>query len=71
MIDAAVALETQTEKRDLSVAWVDYRKAFDVVPHELINLALKAVRAHRQVRRQVWRMVRITLPPTGKVRQKV
>ncbi len=31
-IDAAVTEEARKDKRDLSVAWVDYRKAYDLVP---------------------------------------
>ena len=51
--------EAQVDKRDLSVAWIDYRKAYDMVPHRWIKRALKAIRAPKQVRR----MVRRLLPP--------
>ena len=40
-------------ERDLSVCWVDYRKAFDLVPHVWIRKALRAIRAPRLVRRMV------------------
>ena len=35
------------------MAWVDFRKPFDVVPHELINRLLKAIRAPKCVRKTV------------------
>ncbi len=33
------------------MAWVDYRKAFDLVPHEWIMAVMKAIRAPKEVRR--------------------
>ena len=56
-VDAAIAREAQVDKRDLSVAWIDYRKAYDMVPHRWIRGALKAIRAPKQVRRLVRRLV--------------
>ncbi len=32
-IDKAVAEEVRVYRRNLSVAWIDYQKAFDLVPH--------------------------------------
>ena len=49
--------EAQVDKRDLSVAWIDYRKAYDMVPHRWIRGALKALRAPKQIRRLVRRLV--------------
>ena len=40
----------QVDKRPLSVGWVDYRKAYDVVLHQLIHKALKAIKAPREIR---------------------
>lgn len=34
VVDSMVAQEAKGEKRNLSMGWVDYRKAFDLVPHE-------------------------------------
>lgn len=36
-IDAAVAVEAQMHRRDLSVGWIDYRKAYDMTPHRWIT----------------------------------
>lgn len=53
MIDEAVAQETKESKGNLSMAWVDYRKAFDMVPHRWIRDMLKAVRAPKCVQRTI------------------
>ncbi len=42
--DAMLAREAQASERDLSVAWIDYRKAYDMVPHRWIRDTLRAVR---------------------------
>lgn len=34
VIDGATSREAQVHKRSLSTAWFDYRKAYDMVPHE-------------------------------------
>ncbi len=56
VVDAAVAGETKLRRRDFSMGWVDYKKAFDMVPHPWLKQMLKAIRAPREVRR-VWRLV--------------
>ena len=53
VIDESVALEAKTYRRNLFVAWIDYRKAFDKVPHKLVCMALKSIRTPTQVRRTV------------------
>ncbi len=55
-IDAAVASETAMRRKDLSIGWVDYQKAYDLVPHPWITRVLKAIRAPREVRRAVERL---------------
>ncbi len=39
--------------RDQSVGWVDYQKAFDMVPHLWLKQMLKAIRAPKNVRKAV------------------
>ena len=41
LIDKAVLRKAKLSKRYLSMAWIDYRKAFDMVPHEWILKILK------------------------------
>ena len=45
IIDEAVAEEAKKDKRNLSVAWIDYRKAYDLVPHRWIGQILRAMAA--------------------------
>ncbi len=57
VVDRAVVREAQNDRRDLSVAWVDYRKAFDMVPHKWLRRVLKAVRAPKMIRRLLQKLV--------------
>ncbi len=56
-IDQAVADEAKKDRRDLSVAWVDYRKAYDLVPHRWINQVLRAVAVPKPVRETVKQLI--------------
>jgi hypothetical protein len=40
LLDEALCSDAVTRKKDLHVAWIDYKKAFDMVPHELIDRCL-------------------------------
>ncbi len=44
IVDAAVAGETKLRRRNLSIGWVDYKKAFDMVPHPWLKCVLKLPR---------------------------
>ena len=44
LIDKAVLRETRVKKRCLSMAWIDYRKAYDMVPHSWIVEMLRMVK---------------------------
>ena len=56
-IDAAIAEDGNESEKDLSVGWVDYRKAYNMVPHRWVNTVLKAIRAPRQVRNTVEKLI--------------
>ena len=45
MIDSMIAKEASVRRRDLSVAWIDYQKAYDRVPHDWIGWMLSAIKA--------------------------
>jgi len=45
MIDSMVTREAVARHRDLSVAWIDYQKAYDRVPHEWLSWMLSAMKA--------------------------
>jgi hypothetical protein len=44
LIDKAVLREARVKKRCLSMAWIDYRKAYDMVPHSWIVEMLRMVK---------------------------
>ena len=44
-------------RRNLSVAWLDFRKAYDVVPHQWVKDLLAAVRAPELVQRSVGKVM--------------
>ena len=56
-IDDAVAREARTWRRNLSVGWVDYQKAYDRTPHPWVREVLKAVRAPKLVRRCLGKVI--------------
>ena len=39
------------------MTWIDYRKAFDLVPHEWLKMVVKAIRAPLEVRRLIRKAV--------------
>ena len=51
MIDSMVAREATVRHRSLSVAWIDYQKAYDRVPHTWLREVLSAVRAPLSIQR--------------------
>ena len=45
MVDSMVAQEATVRRCSLSVAWIDYQKAYDRVPHAWLREVLSTVRA--------------------------
>ena len=56
-IDWADAQEVYATGRNLSVAWIDYQKAFDKVPHLWLKSMLRAIRAPVLVRRTMGKIM--------------
>ena len=50
LVDSMVTQEAMKSKSDLSVAWIDYSKAFDRVPHQWLIKMLKTIRALKPLR---------------------
>ena len=48
-LDKMIASEVKHCNENLSVAWIDYQKAFDRVPHLWIHCLLKAIKAPRAI----------------------
>ena len=45
MIDSMIAKEASIYRHDLPVAWIDYQKAYDRVPHDWIRWMLSVIKA--------------------------
>ena len=50
-IDKIIMREVKMRKRNLSMAWIDYKKAYDMVPHPWIIDCLETVRLNEKIRR--------------------
>jgi hypothetical protein len=57
VIDEAIASEAKLYRRNLNVAWIDYRKAYDMVPHRWLRKVLRAIRAPKMVSRMVSELI--------------
>ena len=53
LVDKAVLLEAKTKHRLLSMAWIDYKKAYDMVPHALILEMLKLTKVAGNIGRLI------------------
>ena len=51
LIDKAILREARAKKRCLAMAWIDYRKAYDMVPHSWILEMLKMLKVAGNVER--------------------
>ena len=51
LVDSTVAAEAKAGKRNLSVAWIDYSKVYDRVPHEWLLEMLDTIKAPEPIRR--------------------
>ena len=52
-IDGMIVDEMKLYSRNVSVAWIDYRKAFDFIPHGWIGKMLRAIRTPRSIRKAI------------------
>ena len=50
LIDTAVLKEAKKMQRNLAMGWIDYRKAYDMVPHSWITEMLDMVRISPNVK---------------------
>ena len=48
-IDLAVSKEKKDKEKDMSVAWLDFRKAYDLVPHRVILDTVKSCKTPRWI----------------------
>ena len=50
-IDKLIMQEVKTRKQNLSMAWIDYKKVYDIVPHSWIIDCLETVGINKKIRR--------------------
>ena len=53
VIDDMLGREAKRRERDMAVGWIDFQKAYDMVPHNLILEVLKMVKVPRWIRKAV------------------
>ncbi len=56
-VDEAITTEARKWRNNLSVAWIDYQKAYDRTPHPWIRDMLKAIKAPKLVRRAIGKII--------------
>ena len=49
MVDSMITEDATLRRRNLDVAWIDYRKAFDHVPHRWLSYALQVCKVPKNV----------------------
>ena len=49
-IDRRILREVKMQKKNLSIAWIDYKKAYDMVPHSWILECLEILRISDQIK---------------------
>jgi hypothetical protein len=50
VVDSTIAEDCRVHRKDLSVAWIDYKEAYDCVPHAWILQVLNSFNALLQLR---------------------
>ena len=53
LLDQTIGLDSKITGRPLSVAWIDYEKAYDRVPHKLVTKVLKTIKCPGLLRRSI------------------
>ena len=62
LIDMRVLKDSKKRRTNLSMAWIDYRKAYDLVPHRWVNECIEMFRIAENLRTfllksmQQWRL---------------
>ena len=49
MVDSMITEDATLRRRNLDVAWIDYQKAFDHVPHRWLSYALQVCKVPKNV----------------------
>jgi len=57
LIDGMITQLAKKQRTPLSVAWVDYQKAFDRVPHQWIDALLRSIKAPKIIKKCLRRII--------------
>ena len=53
LIDKGIMIDSRTRKTNLAMGWIDYRKAYDMIPHSWIKHVLKEMKIAKNIRRLI------------------
>jgi hypothetical protein len=53
LIDKGIMIDSRTRKTNLAMGWIDYKKAYDMIPHSWIIHVLKEMKIARNIRRLI------------------
>ena len=53
LLDQTIGLDAKITGKPLSVAWIDYEKAYDRVPHKWVMKVLKSIKCPGWIRRSI------------------
>lgn len=53
LLDKMITKQAKAKKKDLSMAWIDYKKAFDMVPHSWLKECMKIYGISPNIRRLI------------------
>ena len=53
LLDQSIDLDAKIMGKPLSVAWIDYEKAYDRVPHKWVMKVLKTIKCPGWIRRSI------------------
>ena len=56
-VDTMIGQDAKAKERNLAVCWIDFQKAYDLVPHELIRDSLRAIRAPQWIQDLISRTI--------------
>ncbi len=57
MVDAMILESARVRYRNLSVAWIDYKKAYDRVPHDWVERILNDIKAPRYISNNISNLI--------------
>lgn len=53
LIDKGIMIDSRTRKTNLAMGWIDYKKAYDMIPHSWIKHILKEMKIAKNIRRLI------------------